>query len=73
MVGKSNSLGNENRIQMSKIFFLVSTPSRNILEAKEMDFFFTLIVTELLSSYLHSQRRQYASTSGPRTGMGSTT
>lgn len=42
MVGKSNSLGNENRIQMSKIFFLVSTPSRNILEAKEMDFFFYL-------------------------------
>jgi len=34
---------------------------------------FTLIVTELLSSYLHSQRKQYASTSGPGTGIGSTT
>lgn len=40
---------------------------------KQMEYFFTLMVTELLSSYLHSQRRQYASTSGPRTGMGSTT
>lgn len=33
----------------------------------------TLIVPELLSSYLHSQRKQYASTSFPSTGMGSTT
>ncbi len=33
----------------------------------------TLMVPELLSSYLHSQRKQYASTSFPFTGMGSTT